>query len=105
MLMQIVGVQPQDYRLDNGYSWKGLKIHAIDLDTKADGLLGNMIVNFKIGADHPQYNTPIQIGKKYKCFFDLKKGLDTMVLTEDEPANMDQFSFMDESELTKPSKK
>lgn len=105
MLMQIVGVQPQDYTLDNGYSWKGLKVHAVDLESQTDGLYGNLTVTFKIGTNHPLYNTPIQIGKKYKCFFNLKKELDMMVLTEDEPSAMDQFSFMDESELTKPSKK
>ena len=32
MLMKIVGVQEQDYKMDNGYSFKGKKIHAIDLD-------------------------------------------------------------------------
>lgn len=33
MKVRIVGIQSQDYKLDNGYEFKGNKIHALDLDS------------------------------------------------------------------------
>lgn len=40
MKIRIVGVVPQDYTLDNGYSFKGQKVHCVDLETQVDGQLG-----------------------------------------------------------------
>lgn len=97
MLMKIVGVQEQDYKMDNGYSFKGKKIHAIDLDTKNQGQMGNIVTTFKVSAESPLYSTPIYIDSVYKCYFTQKGALDNMELSEQAPS--EQFNFMDESEL------
>lgn len=103
MLLKIVGVQPQDYTMDNGYSFKGNKIHVIDMETKVEGMLGNQVSDFKIPISSPLYAMPLSIGSVYRCYFD-KKGRPEEIRLADQPA-ADQFNFMDESELTKPSKK
>ena len=74
MLVQIVGIQPQSYTLDNGYSFTGDKVHCIDLETKADKQLGNQVMDFKISADSPLANVPLEIGVDYQLYFN-KKGV------------------------------
>lgn len=103
MLLKIVGIQPQVYKLDSGYTFKGNKVYAIDMETKIEGMLGNQTVDFRIGVKDPLYNTPLSIGSVYRCYFDQKKRLEEIRLA-DQPTS-EQFNFMDESELTKPSKK
>jgi hypothetical protein len=83
MLMKVVGVQEQDYKLENGYSFKGAKIHAIDLETVPQGLTGNMVTDFKIPADHPLYQMPLRVGGIYKCYFTQKGALDFMAECSD----------------------
>lgn len=94
MLMKIVGVQPQKYHLDNGYAFEGNKIHAIDLDTKPNGILGNIVTDFKIPVTSPLYAQPIDVGSVYKCYFTQKGELDFMMLTDDPSAP--PFPFVDE---------
>lgn len=97
MLLKIVGFQEQDYKMDNGYSFKGKKIHAIDLDTKNHGQTGHIVTTFKVSADSPLYTRPISIDSVYKCFFTQKGALDYMELSAQAPS--EQFDFMDDSEV------
>ena len=76
MLVQIVGIQSQDYKMDNGYSFKGNKIHAIDLDSKPDGLSGHLTTTMKIALDSPMANVPLAVGQKYTVYFNQKGGVD-----------------------------
>lgn len=76
MRVQIVGIVPQDYKLDNGYEFKGDKIHAIDLETKAPNQAGCQVMDFKIAADHPLANVPLKIDGVYAIYFDKKGRLD-----------------------------
>lgn len=73
MKVKIVGIVPQDYTLDNGYSFKGQKIHAIDLETAVEGQLGNQCMDFKIAGDHPLASVPLKVGAEYNLYF-TKKG-------------------------------
>ena len=76
MLVQIVGIQSQDYKMDNGYSFKGNKIHAIDLDSQPDGLNGHLTTTMKISLESPLANVPLAVGKKYTVYFNQKGGVD-----------------------------
>lgn len=76
MKIKIVGVQEQDYKLDNGYAFKGRKIHAIDLDSSPAGLTGNVVINLKIPADSPFATLPLVVGSTYVCYFTQKGALD-----------------------------
>ena len=75
MKMQLVGVQRQDYTLDNGYSFKGNKLHCVDLESKPDGLQGALVTTFKISDDSELATIPLRIGANYTCFFDQKGNL------------------------------
>lgn len=81
MLVKIVGVQAQDYKLDNGYEFKGDKVHAIDLETVADGQLGHQVMDFKIPSAHHLASVPLEIGETYRLYFD-KKGKVDMLMKE-----------------------
>lgn len=69
MKIKITGVQPQSYTLDNGYSFTGEKIHAIDLDTKCDGQIGNQVMTFKLDSDSPLTSVPLVVGNEYTIYF------------------------------------
>ena len=73
--MQLVGVQKQDYKLDNGYAFKGNKLHCVDLDSKTDGLQGNIVTTFKIADGSELAQIPLKIGAEYTVFFDQKGNL------------------------------
>ena len=76
MVVKIVGIQSQDYKLDNGYSFKGKKLHCIDCETKPNGLTGNTVTTLKIADDSPMASLPIEVGKMYTTYFNQKGGLD-----------------------------
>lgn len=83
MKIKIVGIQPQDYKLDNGYAFKGVKVHAIDLETLPNGQVGNQVINsIKIPEGSPLSQVPLEIGKTYTVYFTQKGQLDTILPVE-----------------------
>ncbi len=76
MTIKVVGIENQDYKLDNGYAFKGKKIHCVDLDSEKKGLVGNLTTVFKIADDSPLAVIPIEIGGEYTVFFNQKGALD-----------------------------
>lgn len=82
MRVKIVGIVPQDYTLDNGYSFKGQKIHAIDLESSVDGQLGHQVMDFKIAADHPLANVPLKVDTDYNLYFTKKGQVDFLCEVE-----------------------
>lgn len=76
MKVRIVGIQAQDYKLDNGYEFKGNKIHALDLDSKPDGLIGHLTMTMKIKASDPLSSVPLSVGDEYNVYFNQKGGVD-----------------------------
>ena len=76
MKVRIVGIQSQDYKLDNGYEFKGNKIHALDLESQPDGLSGNLTMTMKIPAVSPLAAVPLVVGKEYNVYFNQKGNVD-----------------------------
>lgn len=76
MKIKVVGIESQDYKLDNGYAFKGKKIHCVELDSVKKGLVGNLTTVFKVADDSPLASTPIEIGNEYTVFFNQKGALD-----------------------------
>ncbi|MFQ6724595.1 MAG: hypothetical protein ACLRFE_04635 [Clostridia bacterium] len=72
MRVKIVGISPQSYTLDNGYSFTGNKYHCIDLDTVTTGQIGNIVTNFKISNTSPLSAIPVEVGKEYNIYFNQK---------------------------------
>ena len=75
MQVKIVGIQPQDYTLDSGYSFKGIKVHAIDLGTVADEQLGQQVTTFKIPSTQV-FPCVLEVGKEYVVYFTQKGAVD-----------------------------
>ena len=73
MKMQIVGIQPQSYTLDSGYSFTGTKVYAIDLDATRDGLIGHVTTDFKFSADSDLAAIPLHPGDVCNVYFDQRK--------------------------------
>ena len=76
MKVKIVGIQPQSYTLDNGYSFTGVKYHAIDLDTVINGLIGSVVTSFRVSSDSHLASIPVEVGKEYNIYFTQKGAVD-----------------------------
>lgn len=76
MKIRIVGIVPQDYTLDNGYSFKGQKVHCIDLESMVKGQIGCQVMDFKISGDHPLAEVPLVVNAEYNLFFNKKGQVD-----------------------------
>lgn len=76
MKIKVVGIENQDYKMDNGYEFKGRKLHCLDLETERQGLIGNKITNIKIADNSPLANEPLEVGKDYIVYFTQKGSLD-----------------------------
>lgn len=76
MKIKVVGIQSQDYKLDNGYAFKGRKLHCVDLDSKRTDLSGNLTLTVKVADSSSLGTMPIEVGKEYTCYFDQKGALD-----------------------------
>lgn len=72
MKMQIVGKQRQDFKLDNGYEFHGVKLHCVDEESKPNGLEGYCVTTFSIPDDSELAQVPVKVGEHYTCFFDQK---------------------------------
>lgn len=79
MKIKLVGVQPMNFTLDNGYHFEGERIHAIDLETVVPGQIGNQIMDFKIPSDSHLMNVPLEIGEEYTVYFTKKGAPDFLV--------------------------
>lgn len=69
MQVRIVGIQPQSYTLESGYSFTGEKVHAIDLDTKSDGQIGDQVITFRLPSTSPLTAVPLTVGAEYTIYF------------------------------------
>lgn len=79
MKVKIVGIQAQDYKLDNGYAFKGRKLHCIDLESKPNGLDGELVMEIKIADSSPLSSLPLAVGHIYTAYFTQKGALDYLV--------------------------
>ena len=79
MKIKVVGIQPQDFTLDNGYKFKGRKLHVIDLDSKTDGQIGYQVTDIKISDDSLFGNVEVHVDETYNAYFTKKGALDTLI--------------------------
>ena len=96
MLLRIVGLQRQDFKMDNGYEFHGYKFHCVDESTENKELQGRQVVNFKVGDDHPIASMPVHLGRLYKVYFDQKGRLDFMTLDDGATVSSSSASLMDD---------
>lgn len=75
MEIKIVGIENQDYKMDNGYAFKGKKLHCIDEDTERPSLNGNVVTTIKIDDNSSLATVPVEVGNHYTAFFNQKGAL------------------------------
>ena len=85
MKIKVIGIEQQDYKLDNGYQFKGKKVHFKDMETQKTGLTGNLTGTLKIPDDSPLAVIPIEIDHEYTCFFNQKGALDYLATISADP--------------------
>lgn len=69
MKITVLGVQRQDYKLDSGYEFHGVKVHSVDEDSAPVGLDGHLSMVFKLSDESPLISVPLIIGDQYNVFF------------------------------------
>ncbi len=94
MLVRVVGLLRQDFRLDNGFEFHGYKFQCLDESTQNKDLQGKMVLDFKVPDGHPLSDMPVHLGKVYKVYFDQKGRLDFMTLDDGAAAPPSSASFM-----------
>ena len=77
MLVEIVGRERQDFKLDNGYEFHGVKYYAVVEDEVKENLQGKITTELKIAdgtrcADH----APMELNSKYVLYFNQKGKVD-----------------------------
>ena len=75
MKVQIVGIQDQNYKLDNGYTFDGFKLHCLDVSTANDNLTGLLTTTMRIPRSSP-LATNLVVGEEYNVYFDQKGNVD-----------------------------
>ena len=81
MKVKILGIQTQEYKLENGYHFKGRKLHLMCLDEKP-GLCGCEVDTVRLSDDSPLSNVHLTIGSEYNFYFDQRAHLDAIIPIE-----------------------
>lgn len=77
MKIKIVGIQDQKYTLDNGYSFDGLKLHCLDLESTDKNLSGNLTTTVKLPRTSP-FISSLTVGMECTVYFDQKGRVDLL---------------------------
>lgn len=75
MKIEIVGIQDQNYKLDNGYAFDGYKLHCLDVETANDQLTGNLTTTIRIPRSSP-FAANLVVGRQYNVYFNQKGAVD-----------------------------
>jgi hypothetical protein len=76
MRIKVIGRLRQDYTLDNGYTFHGVKYFGEVLDDQREGLEGHMVTDLKISDTSPLAMNPMQVGATYIVYFNQKGAVD-----------------------------
>ena len=72
MVVKIVGIETQDFTFDDGKTYKGKKLHVVNVDEHKENLVGSPVSVIKIPATNEYYTVPIDVDKLYTVFYDQK---------------------------------
>lgn len=72
MIVKIVGIETQDFTFDDGKTYRGKKLHVVNVDEHKNNLVGSPVSVIKISATSEFYTVPIEPDKLYNIFFDQK---------------------------------
>ena len=94
MRIHVVGRLRQDFQLDNGYQFHGVKYFGLILDEVAEGLDGHKTTDIKISDSSPLSARPLEVDKTYIVYFNQKGGVD--YVQPDDSAGSFGFSYGEE---------
>lgn len=75
MKIKIVGIQDQNYKLDNGYAFDGFKVYCIDVETASENLIGNVTTTLRIPRNSP-FAANLAVDQVYNVYFTQKGAVD-----------------------------
>lgn len=90
MRIKVVGRLRQDYTLDNGYSFHGVKYFGIVLDDQREGLEGCTTTDLKIADNSLLATNPMQVDGTYIIYFNQKGAVDFVQL-DNSAVSFDSF--------------
>lgn len=60
-----------NFTLDNGYHFEGRKFHCIDMEKKPDGLVGQVVTNFRIPSSDLRFSVlDVHPGDVFQVYFE-----------------------------------
>lgn len=96
MKFQVVGRIRQDYTLDNGYSFHGVKYYGIDLDQEKEGLQGKITTDLKVPDGSPMATVSMEVGNIYIVYFNQKGGVDYIRSDDGAPSSFGVYDHLGE---------
>lgn len=92
MRIRIMGRLRQDFTLDSGYQFHGIKYFGEVLDETKEGLQGNMTTDLKIPDGSPFSSVPLEVDQTYIIYFNQKGAVDFISQDAGAPSSFDIFS-------------
>lgn len=91
MRIKVVGRLRQDYTLDSGYTFHGVKYFGVVLDEEQEGLQGCQTTDIKIPDGSPFAAVPLEIDRTYIVYFNKKGAVDFVRPDDGAPSSFDVF--------------
>lgn len=91
MRMKVLGRLRQDYRLDSGYEFHGVKYFGLNLDETKEGLQGSMTMDLKVPDSSPLSASPFEVGAVYRIYFNQKGVVEFVQRDDGQPSSFGIF--------------
>ncbi len=91
MRIKVVGRLRQDYTLDGGYTFHGVKYFGVVLDEEQEGLQGCQTTDIKIPDGSPHSAVPLELDRTYIVYFNKKGAVDFVRPDDGAPSSFDVF--------------
>lgn len=91
MKIKIVGRLRQDFTLDSGYQFHGVKYFGIVLDEVQEGLQGNKTTEIKIPDGSAYAQQPMDVDRTYTIYFNQKGAVEFVRPDDGAPSSFDVF--------------
>lgn len=92
MRIKIVGRLRQDFTLDSGYTFHGVKYFGVVLDEVQEGLQGNKTTEIKVPDGSPYADQPMELDKIYVIYFNQKGAVEYVRPDDGAPSSFGVFS-------------
>lgn len=91
MKVKIVGRLRQDFTLDNGYTFHGVKYFGVVMDEPQEGLQGCKTTEIKVPDGSPYALSPLEVDQTYLLYFNQRGALELVRPDDGAPSSVDIF--------------